>query len=150
MGLTATGELGATVGIDLRPGALTLSRNGKDFTAYHALGAIRLCPRETGPRVWRSRRDLEDRGPRRDLRQRASPWLGYCIKLAPGLTGEQLAARLAAAVGPVPVQATTGPQAEELIEALDAERGETDSDALRYCNNAALGFAVDHDSRPHP
>jgi hypothetical protein len=69
-------------------------------------------------------------------------WLGYCIKLARGLTGEQLAARLAATGGPVPVQATTGPQAEELIDRLDAERGDTDAVAVRHGDHAGLGFAV--------
>ncbi|UNO43464.1 hypothetical protein [Streptomyces sp. MST-110588] len=69
-------------------------------------------------------------------------WLGYYIKLARGLTGEQLAARLAATGGPVPVQATTGPQAEELIDRLDAERGDTDSIAVRYGDHAGLGFAI--------
>ncbi|WP_405524428.1 hypothetical protein [Streptomyces canus] len=69
-------------------------------------------------------------------------WLGYCIKLARGLTGEQLAARLAVGGGPVPVQATTGPQVEELIDGLDAERGDTDSIAVRYGDYAGLGFAV--------
>ncbi|MEJ8668115.1 hypothetical protein WKI71_04620 [Streptomyces sp. MS1.AVA.1] len=69
-------------------------------------------------------------------------WLGYCIKLARGLTGEQLAARLAAPGGPVPVEATTGPQAEELIDELDAERGDADSIAVRYGDHAGLGFAL--------
>ncbi|MER7496450.1 hypothetical protein ABT033_28125 [Streptomyces pharetrae] len=59
---------------------------------------------------------------------------------ARGLTGEQLTARLAATDGPVPVQATTGPQAEALIDELDAERGDTDSIAVRYGDG--LGFAV--------
>jgi hypothetical protein len=69
-------------------------------------------------------------------------WLGYYIKLARGLTGEQLAARLAAPGGPVPVQATTGPQAEALIDGLDAERGDADSIAVRYGDHAGLGFAL--------
>nr|WP_252981212.1 hypothetical protein [Streptomyces chartreusis] len=69
-------------------------------------------------------------------------WLGYCIKLARGLTGEELTARLAATGGPVPVEATTGPRAEELIDELDAERGDSDSIAVRYGDHAGLGFAV--------
>ncbi|MFG2732377.1 hypothetical protein [Streptomyces canus] len=58
------------------------------------------------------------------------------------MTGEQLTARLATTGGPVPVQATTGPQAEALIDELDAARGETDSIAVRYGDHAGLGFAV--------
>ncbi|MFJ5780312.1 hypothetical protein [Streptomyces sp. NPDC093094] len=69
-------------------------------------------------------------------------WLGHCIKPARGLSGEQLAARLAAGGGPVPVRATTGPQAEELVDRLDAERGDTDSIAVRHGDHAGLGFAV--------
>ncbi|MFF4053998.1 hypothetical protein ACFYZ5_46275 [Streptomyces chartreusis] len=69
-------------------------------------------------------------------------WLGYCIKLARGLTGEELTARLAATGGPVPVEATTGPRAEELIDELDAERGDGASIAVRYGDHAGLGFAV--------
>ncbi|WP_330358261.1 hypothetical protein [Streptomyces chartreusis] len=69
-------------------------------------------------------------------------WLGYCIKLARGLTGEELTARLAATGGPVPVEATTGPRAEELIDELDAERGDSASIAVRYGDHAGLGFAV--------
>ncbi|MGW6788506.1 hypothetical protein [Streptomyces chartreusis] len=69
-------------------------------------------------------------------------WLGYCIKLARGLTGEELTARLAATGGPVPVEATTGPRAEELIDQLDTERGDSDSIAVRYGDHAGLGFAV--------
>ncbi|QKZ16170.1 hypothetical protein [Streptomyces chartreusis] len=69
-------------------------------------------------------------------------WLGYFIKLARGLTGEELTARLAATGGPVPVEATTGPRAEELIDELDAERGDSDSIAVRYGDHAGLGFAV--------
>ncbi|MFC9699294.1 hypothetical protein ACFTWD_01145 [Streptomyces sp. NPDC056943] len=44
MNLTVTGEpvivhedTVVNVGIDLRPGTLTLTQNGKDFAAYHAL-----------------------------------------------------------------------------------------------------------------
>ncbi|MFF0109598.1 hypothetical protein [Streptomyces hirsutus] len=44
MDLSATGEpvivqecTQVHVGVDLRPGTLTLTRNGKDFAAYHAL-----------------------------------------------------------------------------------------------------------------
>ena len=69
-------------------------------------------------------------------------WLGYYIKLARGLTGEQLAARLAAPGDPVPVQATTGTQAEALIDELDAQRGDADSIAVRYGDHAGLGFAI--------
>ncbi|CCK31872.1 hypothetical protein BN159_7493 [Streptomyces davaonensis JCM 4913] len=68
--------------------------------------------------------------------------LGYCIKLTQGLTGEQLAARLAGPGGPVPVQAATGPQAEALIDGLDAERGDADSIAVRYGDHTGLGFAI--------
>ncbi|EFL30344.1 conserved hypothetical protein [Streptomyces viridochromogenes DSM 40736] len=69
-------------------------------------------------------------------------WLGYCIKLARGLTGEQLAARLAAPGAPVPVRATTGPQAESLVDELDAEHGDADGIAVRYGDHAGLGFAL--------